>query len=121
MESPPAANINSSRMLSRFFRSAERMTYTNVKKVIEGDPEMSKRYASLAPRFRDMKELALLLNARRNEQGSIDFDLPEPVIEFDKEQRMTNITRNQRNIPHRLIEELMLAANRAVAAYLLRR
>src|SRR5207249_1390768 len=97
------------------------MTYTNVNKVLEGDPEMSKRYASLAPRFRDMKELALLLNARRNERGSIDFDLPEPVIEFDEEQRMTNITRSERNIAHRLIEEFMLAANRAVAAYLLRR
>jgi len=68
-----------------------------------------------------MKELALLLNARRNEMGSIDFDLPEPVIEFDDEQKMTNITRSERNIAHRLIEEFMLAANRAVAGYLLGR
>jgi ribonuclease R len=68
-----------------------------------------------------MKELALLLNARRNEHGSIDFDLPEPVIEFDEQQRMINITRSERNIAHRLIEEFMLAANRAVAGYLLKR
>jgi ribonuclease R len=68
-----------------------------------------------------MKELALLLNARRNEHGSIDFDLPEPVIEFDEQQQMTTIVRSERNIAHRLIEEFMLAANRAVAAYLLRR
>jgi ribonuclease R len=61
------------------------------------------------------------LNARRNEHGSIDFDLPEPVIEFDDEQRMINIMRSERNIAHRLIEEFMLAANRAVAGYLLRR
>jgi len=121
MEFDAAGHMKSSRMTSGVIRSAERMTYTNVNKVIEGDPEMSKRYASLAPRFRDMKELALLLNARRNEHGSIDFDLPEPVIEFDEEQRMTNITRSERNIAHRLIEEFMLAANRAVAAYLLRR
>src|SRR5260370_29669270 len=97
------------------------MTYTNVNKGAGGEREMSKRYASLAPRFRDMKELALLLNARRNERGSIDFDLPERVIEFDEEQRMTNITRSERNIAHRLIEEFMLVANRAVAAYLLQR
>jgi ribonuclease R len=111
----------SARMTSGVIRSAERMTYTNVNKVLEGDAEMSKRYAALADHFRDMKELALLLNARRNEHGSIDFDLPERVIEFDEQQRMTNITRGERNIAHRLIEEFMLAANRAVAGYQLKR
>jgi ribonuclease R len=89
--------------------------------VLEGDAEMTGRYAALAPHFRDMKELALLLNIRRNEHGSIDFDLPERVIEFDDQQRMTNISRSERNIAHRLIEEFMLAANRAVAGYLLKR
>src|SRR5882762_4903465 len=121
MEFDAAGHMKASRMTSGVIRSAERMTYTNVNKVIEGDPELTGRYASLAPRFREMKELALLLNARRSERGSIDFDLPEPVIEFDEEQRMTNITRSERNIAHRLIEEFMLAANRAVAGYLLKR
>ncbi|HEV1996075.1 MAG TPA: RNB domain-containing ribonuclease [Candidatus Acidoferrum sp.] len=121
MEFEAAGHMKSSHMTPGIIRSAERMTYTNVNKVLEGDPEMAELYAALAHHFRDMKELALLLNARRNEHGSIDFDLPEPVIEFDKEQRMTNITRSERNIAHRLIEEFMLAANRAVAGYLLRR
>jgi ribonuclease R len=121
MEFDAAGNMKASRMTSGVIRSAERMTYANVNKVIEGDAEMNERYASLAGHFRDMKELALLLNARRNEHGSIDFDLPEPVIEFDNEQRMTNIVRSERNIAHRLIEEFMLAANRAVAGYLLKR
>src|SRR5437879_10166709 len=90
VEFDAAGYMKSSRMTSGVIRSAERMTYTNVNKVIEGHPDMSKRYTSLAPRFRDMKELALLLNARRNERGSIDFDLPEPVIEFDDQQRITH-------------------------------
>jgi len=107
-----------SSMTPGVIRSAERMTYTNVNKVLEGDPEMSARYAQLSNHFRAMKGLALLLNARRAENGSIDFDLPEPVIEFDDEQQMTNIGRSERNIAHRLIEEFMLAANRAVAHYL---
>ncbi|HTZ75406.1 MAG TPA: VacB/RNase II family 3'-5' exoribonuclease [Candidatus Aquilonibacter sp.] len=102
-------------------RSAERMTYTNVNKVLEADPEAISRYASLAPEFRRMKDLALLLNARRVERGSIDFDLPEPVIEFDPQGRMLSIVRSERNIAHRLIEEFMLAANEAVAEYLERR
>ena len=68
-----------------------------------------------------MKELALLLNARRTEHGSIDFDLPERVIAFDDQQRMTSINRSERNIANRLIEEFMLTANRVVDAYLLHR
>jgi ribonuclease R len=121
MEFDAAGHMRSARMAPGVIRSAERMTYTNVNKVLEGDPEMAARYAALAHHFQDMKELALLLNARRNEHGSIDFDLPERVIEFDEEQRMTNISRSERNIAHRLIEEFMLAANRAVAGYLLQR
>jgi ribonuclease R len=121
MEFDAAGKMLRAHMTPGVIRSAERMTYTNVNKVIEGDAEASMRYAGLAEHFRDMKELALLLNARRNEHGSIDFDLPEPVIEFDEQQQMTNIVRSERNIAHRLIEEFMLAANRAVAAYLLRR
>ncbi|HXO87286.1 MAG TPA: VacB/RNase II family 3'-5' exoribonuclease, partial [Candidatus Acidoferrales bacterium] len=102
-------------------RSAERMTYTNVNKVLEGDAEMTARYAPLVENFKSMKELALLLNRRRVERGSIDFDLPEPVIEFDESGRMQSIVRSERNWAHRLIEEFMLAANEAVAGYLDRR
>jgi ribonuclease R len=108
-------------MVPGVIRSAERMTYTNVNKVLTGDPEMSERYAHLHHHFRAMRGLALLLKARRDDNGSIDFDLPEPIIEFDAQQNMTNIGRSERNIAHRIIEEFMLAANRAVAHYLLER
>ena len=108
-------------MVPGVIRSAERMTYTNVNKALSGDPEMSERYAHMHHHFRAMKGLAQLLNSRRSENGSIDFDLPEPVIEFDEQQQMTNIGRSERNVAHRIIEEFMLAANRAVAHYLLER
>jgi ribonuclease R len=121
MEFDPAGNMRSARMTPGIIRSFERMTYTNVNKVIEKDPEMTARYAPFVRHFANMKELALLLNARRNEHGSIDFDLPEQVIEFDDQQRMVSIGRSVRNIAHRLIEEFMLAANRAIASYLLQR
>jgi ribonuclease R len=121
MEFDATGRMRDSHFTPGIIRSVERMTYTNVNKVLEGDPEMGARYSSLAHHFQNMRELALLLDARRNEHGSIDFDLPEPVIEFDAESRMTNISRSERNIAHRIIEEFMLAANRAVAGYLLRR
>jgi ribonuclease R len=121
MEFDSRGNMTGSRMTSGIIKSAERMTYTNVNKVLENDAETTQRYQTLAPHFRNMKELALLLNARRNEHGSIDFDLPERVIELDAQNKMVNIVRGERNIAHRLIEEFMLAANRAVDGYLLKR
>ena len=121
MEFDASGRMRDSKMTAGVIRSAERMTYTNVNKVLEGDAEAGARYAPLVHHFQDMKTLALLMNSRRTEHGSIDFDLPEPVIEFDDEQKMKNIARSERNIAHRLIEEFMLAANRAVAGFLLRR
>ena len=102
-------------------RSVQRMTYTNVYRVFEGDSEATVVYRELVGEFTRMKSLALLLNKRRYARGSIDFDLPEPIIEFDDHGRMTSIGRSVRNIAHRIIEEFMLAANEAVARYLDRR
>ena len=81
-------------------------------------PALRERYAPLVPRFELMQELALILNRKRVRRGSIDFDLPEPLLEFDEFGEMTGVTRAPRNIAHRLIEEFMLAANEAVASHL---
>jgi ribonuclease R len=99
-------------------RSAERMTYTNVFRALEGDAAMRERYHGFIGRFELMRELALILNRKRTKRGSIDFDMPEANIELDLEGQMIGITRSERNIAHRIIEEFMLAANEAVAGYL---
>src|SRR6266851_3057366 len=99
-------------------RSAERMTYTAVNAVLQNDAAAIAQYGHFAENFRAMRDLALILKARRARLGSIDFDLPEPVIEFDSNGQMVGIVRSERNIAHRLIEEFMLTANQAVARYL---
>jgi len=96
-------------------RSVERMTYTAVNAVLEGDRALRERYAPLLATFELMRELALILNRKRQRRGSIDFDLPEPVIEFDEFGLMKSISRSERNIANRLIEEFMLSANECVA------
>src|SRR5437870_10451663 len=99
-------------------RSAERMTYTDVNLCLEGDLGARKRYAHLVDQFELMRELETILDRKRQRRGSIDFDLPEPVIEFDEHGLMKSITRSERNIAHRIIEEFMLSANESVAQYL---
>jgi ribonuclease R len=99
-------------------RSVERMTYTSVHALLEGDAGLRERYAPLLHRFELMRELEVILNRKRVRRGSIDFDLPEPLIEFNEFGEMTGVLRAPRNIAHRIIEEFMLAANEAVASHL---
>ena len=103
---------------SGVIRSAERMTYTGVNAILEGNESERKRYSKLIQNFELMRELAMILNRKREKRGSIDFDLPEPVIEFDESGLMKSIARSERNVAHRIIEEFMLSANECVAGYL---
>ena len=104
------------RFYESVIKSAERMTYTKVKALVEGsDAALESDYSHILHDIRLMAELASKLTAMRQEAGSIDFDLPEPQIIIDIEGKVEDIVRSERNVAHRLIEEFMLAANRAVA------
>ncbi len=118
MQLDAAGRIESFEIVEGVLRSAARMTYAEVTAILDGDPQVRARYAPLVPEFERMKQLAVRMNRRREERGSIDFDLPEPVIEFDANGQMRGITRAERTWANRLIEEFMLAANECVAVWL---
>ena len=118
MQLDAAGRIESFEIVEGVIRSAARMTYTEVSAIIEGDAETRARYAPLVENFERMKKLAVLMNQRREERGSIDFDLPEPVIEFDEHGQMRGVTRSERTWANRLSEEFMLAANECVAVWI---
>jgi ribonuclease R len=97
-------------------RSRRRCTYLEVfdwlEKPRDGWPEET---ASFAESLELLAEAAKRLGKSRRERGSLDFDLAEPEILLDPEGRVTAIEPSARNRAHRLIEELMVAANTAVA------
>ncbi|HEV8724596.1 MAG TPA: ribonuclease R [Candidatus Binatia bacterium] len=111
---------------SRFFnsviRSHQRMTYTNVRRIlVDRDVEVLAYYGTLVDQFHLMEELAMLIYERRKARGNLDFDLPEAEIILDLQGQPENIVRAERNIAHRIIEEFMIAANEAVARHLTER
>jgi ribonuclease R len=118
MQLDAAGRLESFEIVEGVIRSAARMTYTEVHAILENDAETRARYAPLVENFERMKKLAVLMNQRREERGSIDFDLPEPVIEFDEQGQMRGVTRSQRTWANRLLEEFMLAANECVAIWI---
>jgi ribonuclease R len=106
-------------------RTRERMTYTEVNAILtrtcHGTPalpdgcQLEQRYGYLLEDFERMHALYEVLRVRRDQRGSIDFDLPEADVVLDKAGDIEAIRPSERNVAHRLIEEFMLAANETIA------
>ena len=100
-------------------RSAARLTYTQVEDaLVKKDRKTRKDIKHLLPMLSLMADLARLLAGKREERGSLDFDLPEPEVMLDIEGGIKDILRAERLFSHRIIEEFMIAANEAVARFL---
>lgn len=99
-------------------RTTERMTYTNVRKIlVDHDEETIGQYAGLVDMFRLMEKLALILRERRMQRGAVDFDLEEAKILVDEDGKPLDIVKRERTIAEKLIEEFMLIANETVAEH----
>ncbi len=118
MRIDPQGEILDYEVTEGVIRSSRRMTYTQVHAIISGDVATRAEFEPLVPEFERMHALAQILNRKRDRRGSIDFDLPEPIIEFDEFGAMKAVTRAERNWAHRLIEEFMLSANECVASWI---
>jgi ribonuclease R len=121
IETDRKGRVLSTEFVKGVIRSSERMTYTEVARLLESGPTHGDkdRYGPLLQDFRDMADLAARLRERRESRGSIDFDLPDADVVLDDEGLVVGIVPESRNVAHRLIEEFMLAANEAVAKKLL--
>ena len=95
-----------------------RMSYTNVKKILEDhDENVIREYEPLVPMFEQMAELSSILRKKRQERGAVDFDFPESKILLDREGNPLEIRPYERNVATKLIEDFMLAANETVAQH----
>ena len=97
-------------------RVDERMSYTDVKNILEDtDPQAKERYAPLIPMFFLMKELSAIIRESRHHRGSIDFDFPESKIILNAAGRAIDVKPYEANVATRIIEDFMLMANETVA------
>jgi ribonuclease R len=98
-------------------RSQARLTYTQVAAVLD-DPEQSLLTQELTAQLLLMAELSVCLTKMRHQRGSLDLEIPEVEVVVDARGQALDLSKVERNQAHRLIEEFMLAANEAVAAFL---
>ncbi len=98
--------------------SKARLTYNIAQKIIDGDKEAVKQFPHVVESLKYMYELAQILHRKRYKRGSIDFDLPEPVVVLNAEGEPVDIYKAERLWSHRLIEEFMIVANETVAEFM---
>lgn len=107
------------RITKSVIKTNERMTYTNVTKILrDHDEELMKRYDYLVDDFKMMEELCEILYKKRLRRGAIDFDFEESKIILDDNDKPIDIKPYEREIANRIIEEFMLIANETVAEHM---
>lgn len=108
--------VKSSKVSKGIINVKERMTYTNVKKIIEdSDEEVTKRYEKYIGDFKLMEELAIILKDRRNRSGSLNLNIPETKIIFDENGKVIDIVKYELSFANEIIEQFMLTANEEIA------
>ncbi len=101
-------------------RSAARLSYNQVRRaVLEDDAAERKRIADRIEDLEVMVELSQAMRKRRRDRGSLDFDLPEAMVILGAEGHVEEIKKSSHDPSHQMVEEFMLAANEAVARYML--
>ncbi|MGE0764154.1 MAG: ribonuclease R [Bdellovibrionales bacterium] len=93
--------------------SKARVTYGEAQEVI--DNNIPKDLAHVAADIKRAGDLAKILMAKRFKEGSLDLEIPETELEIDETGQPVDVLQSERLFAHRLIEELMLMANVAVA------
>lgn len=118
MEINQSGEVASYQIYPSYIKSTERMTYENVNRILDQDPELCNRYRRLGSLFEDMQECASLIRKRRESLGSISFDKEEAVIQVNENGDVLDIFPRERGESERMIEDFMVCANECVAAHM---
>lgn len=116
MEISPTGKTLDYKFYESVINSDYRLVYKNVSDFLE-DIDNPYEDKKLTDNLLLMKELYEILSARRKKRGSIDFDFPETKIILDENSKVIDVTKDERRIGNKLIEEFMLITNETVASH----
>lgn len=111
-------NVVDYKIFESIIKNHYRMTYTDVSNILENDDEeLKEKYKEIVPMLKAMEELSLLLRKKREIRGAIDFDFPETKIIYDETGKAIDVTKYERRVSNKIIEEFMLVCNETVAEH----
>lgn len=116
MEINEKGDIISSDVYKSVIKVTERMSYTDVNKILNNlDEEVIKKYEKYISEFKLMEELALILKNKRLEQGYLNLDIPESKLVLDDNGICIDVKKYETSFANEIIEQFMLTANETVA------
>ena len=116
MEIDAKGNVVSVDVYKSVIRVTERMTYTNVNKIINNlDEKIVQKYNKYIDNFKLMEELAIILKNRRLAQGYLNLDIPESKIILDDTGKVLEVKKYETTFANEIIEQFMLTANESIA------
>ena len=116
MEINAEGQVIASDIFKSVIKVTERMSYTNVQKILDNsDKEVVAYYSKYVEHFKLMEELAHILKNRREKAGSLNLDIPETKVILDKRGIAVDITKYELKFANEIIEQFMLTANETVA------
>ena len=126
MDIDSEGNVIRRRFMRSRIRSRVRLSYEDAQRIIEDKPLeentvsvfIGNSYEKIRPFLLQALELAKILRKKRQSRGSLDFDLPEPIIELQPTGEVLSVAPSVRLWSHRIIEEFMVKANETVAEFL---
>ncbi len=109
-----SGKLKSHRVKRGLMKSRARLTYNQVQAAIDGNPDdMTKPLLDTV--IKPLHGVYTSLLKARNQRGTLDLEIPERQILFDEKGEVRDIVLRERYDSHKLIEELMIAANVAAA------
>jgi len=102
------------RVTRGWIRSRARLHYRQAQDILDGAEEAP---AEVAAALQEMRRLARVLRERRFGEGGFEFNLPETEMRLGPDGIPESIYRHETLETNQLIEEFMIAANRAIGAF----
>lgn len=119
LEYSPNGALVSSQIRHSIICVDKRLTYKEADCILAGDEAVIRNHPpEITEMLSLMAELAKILLDRRLAKGALELDLPEVALRLDEDGRVKSVYKVERDLPHEIIEEFMLAANETVARFM---
>jgi ribonuclease R len=117
MEITPTGEVVNHDIQPSVIHSTQRMTYTNVNRILAGDKDVMKTYEHVGDIFFLMQELSDSIRQKREQRGAIDFEVKEARVIVDDKGKPIDVVLRERGIGEKIIEDFMLTANETIAMH----